>query len=143
MFFDFQIWFWRSHFIHLRAWPWRLALWQRWDMPLSEIRCYSEGAGRWRCKALPGFYRAGYLLCVASSHCLLCPSIQDPCWEVEQWRNMMVCQNFHAHRGLKAERAKAEEVYSVMKNNRCLKLNLKYQCADTRYLHAIIGEQRI
>lgn len=86
---DFQIWFWRSHSVHIRTWPWGPALWQRRDMPLPEVRSHFEGAGCWGCKALLGLYRAGHLLCVVSSHRLLYPPIQDQCWEIDsckKWR---------------------------------------------------------
>lgn len=83
---DFQIWFWRSYSVHIRAWPWGPALRQRRDMPLPEVRSHFEGAGCWGCKAVLGLYCAGHLLCVAPSDRLLHPPIQDQCWEVDSWK---------------------------------------------------------
>lgn len=118
---DFQIWFWRSHSVHLRAWPWGPALRQRRDMPLPEIRSHFEGAGCWGCKAVLGLYCAGHLLCVAPSDCLLHPPIQDQCWEVDSWKTWWreYCRDFLAQGGLGWESQSREGLFPQKETSPC------------------------
>lgn len=112
---DFQIWFWRSHSVHIRARPWGPALRQRRDMPLPEVRSHFEGAGCRGCKALLGLYRAGHLLCVVSSHRILYPPIQDQCWEIDSCKTSRREYNRDFLVGWKSRN---REVCSLKKNHR-------------------------